>query len=78
MADLAELRDMVEGLRAAAYKARQEGNGALADAMEKTRFEVYERYFGELEQEGNKPSMSHVDPPRSEPVVDQGIIPARS
>jgi hypothetical protein len=78
MADLAELRDMVEGLRAAAHKARQEGNRALADALEKTRFEVYERYLGELQQQGNKPSMSHVDQQRSEPVVDQGNIPARS
>jgi hypothetical protein len=56
MADLAELRDMVEGLRAAAHKARQEGNPALADALEKTRFEVYERYLGELQQHGNKTS----------------------
>ena len=78
MADMAQLRDLVEGLRAAAHKARQEGNSALADALEKTRFEVYERFLGELQQQGNKPSMSHVDPARSEPVVDQGNIPARS
>jgi RNA:NAD 2'-phosphotransferase (TPT1/KptA family) len=54
MADLAELRDMVEGLRAAAHKARQEGNRALADALEKTRFEIYERYIGELQQTGRR------------------------
>jgi hypothetical protein len=58
MADLAELRDMVEGLRAAAHKARQEGNGALADALEQTRFEIYERYLGELQQHGDKTSTS--------------------
>ena len=51
---------MVEGLRAAAHKARQEGNRALADGLEKTRFEVYERYLGELQQHGNKT----VDVPR--------------
>jgi hypothetical protein len=56
MADLAELRDMVEGLRAAAHKARQEGNNALADALERTRFEFYERYLGELQQDGNNTS----------------------
>ena len=58
MADLAELRDMVEGLRAAADKARQEGNRALADALERTRFEFYERYLGELQQDGNRTSIS--------------------
>jgi hypothetical protein len=55
MADLAELRDMVEGLRAAAHKARQEGNTALADALEKTRFEVYERYLGSFSNMAIKP-----------------------
>ena len=46
-ADLAELRDWVEGLRAAAHTARQEGNIALAEALDITRFEVYEAYLDE-------------------------------
>jgi hypothetical protein len=41
-ADLAEFADWVEGLRAAAQKARQDGNLTLADALDITRFEVYE------------------------------------
>ena len=44
-ADLAELRDWVEGLRAAAHTARQEGNIPLAKALDITRFEVYESYL---------------------------------
>jgi hypothetical protein len=46
-ADLAELRDWVEGLRAAAHTARQEGNITLAKALDITRFEVYESYLDE-------------------------------
>ena len=46
-ADLAELRDWVEGLRAAAQTARQEGNVTLAKALDITRFEVYESYLDE-------------------------------
>jgi hypothetical protein len=46
-ADLAELRDWVEGLRAAAHTARQEGNATLAQALDITRFEVYESYLDE-------------------------------
>jgi hypothetical protein len=46
-ADLAELRDWVEGLRAAAYNARQLGNSTLAKALDITRFEVYESYLDE-------------------------------
>jgi hypothetical protein len=46
-ADLAELRDWVEGLRAAADTARQTGNITLADALDITRFEVYESYLDE-------------------------------
>ena len=46
-ADLAELRDWVEGLRAAADKARNAGNVTLADALDVTRFEVYESYLDE-------------------------------
>jgi hypothetical protein len=46
-ADLAELADWVEGLRAAAHKARDDGNIALAEALEVTRFEVYEAYLDE-------------------------------
>ena len=46
-ADLAELRDWVEGLRAAAHAALQEGNITLAKALDITRFEVYESYLDE-------------------------------
>jgi hypothetical protein len=46
-ADLAELADWVEGLRRAAHKARDEGNIVLAEALEITRFEVYEGYLDE-------------------------------
>ena len=46
-ADLAELRDWAEGLRAAAQKARNAGNVALAEALDITRFEVYESYLDE-------------------------------
>jgi hypothetical protein len=46
-ADLAELRDWVEGLRAAAHNARQLGNNTLAKALDITRFEVYESYLDE-------------------------------
>ena len=46
-ADLAELKDWVEGLRAAAHTARQEGNLSLANALDMTRFEVYESYLDE-------------------------------
>jgi hypothetical protein len=46
-ADLAELADWVEGVRAAAHKARDDGNIALAEALEVTRFEVYEAYLDE-------------------------------
>ena len=44
-ADLAELADWVEGLRAAAHTARVQGNIALAEALDITRFEVYEGYL---------------------------------
>jgi len=44
-ADLAELADWVEGLRAAAHTARDQGNITLADALDVTRFEVYEGYL---------------------------------
>jgi hypothetical protein len=44
---LAELADWVEGLRAAAKKAREDGNLTMADALDITRFEVYERFLGE-------------------------------
>ena len=46
-ADLAELTDWVEGLRAAAHTARQKGNVTLAKALDVTRFEVYESYLDE-------------------------------
>lgn len=50
-ADLAELADWVEGLSAAAHKARDEGNITLAEALESTRFEVYQGYLEELHQQ---------------------------
>jgi hypothetical protein len=46
-ADLAELKDWVEGLRGAAHTARREGNITLAKALDITRFEVYESYLDE-------------------------------
>jgi hypothetical protein len=47
-ADLAGLLDWVEGLSAAAHKARDEGNITLAEALETTRFEVDQGYLAEL------------------------------
>jgi hypothetical protein len=41
------LKDWVEGLRAAAHKARNAGSVALAEALDITRFEVYESYLDE-------------------------------
>ena len=46
-ADLAEPKDWVEGIRAAARNARQEGNVSLAKALDLTRFEVYESSLDE-------------------------------
>jgi hypothetical protein len=46
-ADLADLRDWVEGLRVAAHGARGEGNITLADALDLTRAEVYASYVDE-------------------------------
>ena len=46
-ADLAELKDWVEGLRTAAHNARQKGNLSLAKALDMTRFEVYTSYVDE-------------------------------
>jgi hypothetical protein len=73
-ADLAELADWVEGLRAAAQKAREDGNLTLAEALDITRFEVYQGYLDE-ELHQHKPTKlviedlaSTVSPPRhSEP-----------
>ena len=48
VADLAELKDFVEGLRGAAHQARSDGNVSLAQALEITRFEVYQAYLDEL------------------------------
>jgi hypothetical protein len=50
-ADLAELVDWVEGVSAAAQKARDEGNITLAEALETIRFEVYQGYLEELNQQ---------------------------
>ena len=55
-ADLAELADWVEGLRAAAEKARQDGNLTLAEALDITRFEVYESYLDEELHQQSEPS----------------------
>lgn len=45
----------MEGLRAAAHRARDDGNPTLADALDMTRFEVYERYLDEeLHQQANQ------------------------
>jgi hypothetical protein len=42
----------VEGLRAAAQKAREDSNLTLAEALDITRFEVYEGYLDkELHQQ---------------------------
>jgi hypothetical protein len=65
MADLAELADWVEGLSAAAHKAREEGNITLAEALETTRFEVYQGYLEELNQQ------------RSQAVRNRGAKAAR-
>jgi hypothetical protein len=46
-ADLAELKDWVEGLRGAAHTARNARNVTLAKALDITRFEVYESYLDE-------------------------------
>ena len=46
-AELAEVKDWVEGLRAAAHQARNAGNVTLAEALDITRFEVYESYLDE-------------------------------
>lgn len=54
-ADLAELADWVEGLRAAAQKAREDGNLTLAEALDITRFEVYEGYLDEELHQPSKP-----------------------
>jgi hypothetical protein len=44
-ADLAELAAWVEGLRSAAHTARVQGKVTLAEALDITRFEVYEGYL---------------------------------
>jgi hypothetical protein len=46
-AELAELADWIEGLRAAAHTARAQGNMTLAEALDITRFEVYQSYLDE-------------------------------
>jgi hypothetical protein len=55
-ADLAELADWVEGLRAAAQKAREGGNLTLAEALDITRFEVYEGYLDKELHQHSEPS----------------------
>jgi hypothetical protein len=59
-ADLAELADWVEGLRAAAQTARAQGNITLAEALDITRFEVYEGYLdAELDLQHNQATARH-------------------
>lgn len=59
-ADLAELADWVEGLRAAAQTARSQGNITLAEALDITRFEVYEGYLdAELDLQHNQATARH-------------------
>jgi hypothetical protein len=41
---MAELTEAVEGLGAAAHKARHKGNATLAKASDATRFEVYQGF----------------------------------
>jgi hypothetical protein len=55
-ADLVESADWVEGLRAAAKEAREEGNLTLADALDITRFEVYEGYPDKELHQQSEPS----------------------
>jgi hypothetical protein len=50
-ADLAELLDWVERVAATAHKARDEGNITLAEALDTIRFEVYQGYLEELNQQ---------------------------
>jgi len=53
-ADLAELLDWVEGIAAAAHKARSEGKITLAEALDTIRFEVYQGYLEELNQQQSR------------------------
>jgi len=53
-AHLAQLADWVEGLSAAAHKARDGGNTTLAEALETTRFEVHQGYLEEILQQQSK------------------------
>jgi hypothetical protein len=46
-ADLAELKDRVEGIRTAGHNARREGNLSLANALDMTLVEVYDSYLDE-------------------------------
>jgi hypothetical protein len=53
----------VEGLRAAAQKAREDGNHTLAGALDITRFQVYERYLDEeLHNKATKPVIKDIRP----------------
>jgi hypothetical protein len=53
-AGLAELAEWVEGLSAAAHKARDGGKITLAEALETTRFEVHQGYLEEILQQQSK------------------------
>ena len=78
-ADLAELADWVEGLRAAAKKAREHGNLTLAEALDITRFEVYERYLGEELHHHNAQVDGPEDKTRSNnKLTSRGVTPQKS
>ena len=53
-ADLAELLDWVEGVAAAAHKARAEGKITLAEALDTIRFVVEQGYLEELNQQQSR------------------------
>jgi hypothetical protein len=50
------LADWVEGVRSAAQKAREDGNLTLANALDITRFEVYNGYLDEEQYQQSEPS----------------------
>jgi hypothetical protein len=45
--ELTELTERVKGLRAAAHKTRRQGNVTKAEALDATRFEVYQNSVDE-------------------------------
>ena len=51
---MAELLDWVEGVSTAAQQARDKGNITLDEALENTRFKVYQGYLAELHHQQNQ------------------------